>query len=475
MTTKLSIIIPFYNESPTLEEIIDRVRNATLPDGVEREIIVVDDGSTDGSERLYPHIEKLVDHLVVHEENRGKGASIRAGLEKATGDYVVVQDADLEYDPNDFSLLLEPLLKGMADVVYGSRFMSGSARRVLYYWHALANKFLTGFSNLLTNLNLTDMQTCYKMFRRDDLMRMDLREDGFGFEPEVTAKIAQRRLRVFEVGISYAGRTYSEGKKIGTCDALRSVWCLLRYSFFYKPEDVGKETLERLESYAGYSRLIVQQFRPYLGNRVLEFGSGIGSIGRLILDRERLVLSDANESYVEQLENHFGRLRHVVIRKVDIADPPEDLMNESLDTVISSNVLEHIEDDMAALRGAYKLLQPGGRLVILVPAFDRLFSPLDRNLDHHRRYTKRLLTRRLREAGFDVEETWYWNMVGAIGWFVAGRILRQQTITDFNILLHRFIEPISRLVDRIAGKNRPFGLSLIAVARKPEFEEDNSG
>lgn len=477
MSTKssLSIIIPVYNEAPTIEEIVERVRRAPLPDGFDREIIVVDDGSTDGSRRVYQHIMDNIDHLVINEMNIGKGASIRRGLEKATGEFVIVQDADLEYDPNEYSKLLQPILDGKADVVYGSRFMTSSARRVLYFWHAVANRILTGLSNVLTNLNLTDMLTGYKMFRRADLMEMDLQANRFGFEPEVTTKVAQKRLRLYEVSIGYAGRTYNEGKKIGFIDALHCVWCLIRYSLFYKPDDVGRKTLERLESYAGYSRLIKEQFHPYMGDRVLEFGSGIGSIGRLILDRERVVLTDYNEEYVADLKEQFGRLRHVSIHHMDITNPPGDLVDESFDTVISSNVLEHIKDDMAAIRGVYSLLKPGGRLVILVPAFNSLYSPLDKNLEHHRRYTKRMMTRRLREAGFEVEESWYWNMVGAVGWYVAGRIFRQQTITDLNIILHRIIEPVSRLVDDLAGKSRPFGLSLITVARKPDNPEGNSG
>ncbi|MCC5877423.1 MAG: glycosyltransferase [Candidatus Sumerlaeia bacterium] len=475
MSQKLSIIIPVYNESPTIEEVVERVRKAPLPDGFEREIILVDDGSTDGAHRVYKHLGPEIDHLVINEDNLGKGASIRRGLEKATGDFVIVQDADLEYDPGEYIKLLRPILDGKADVVYGSRFMTSSARRVLYFWHALANRILTNLSNVLTNLNLTDMQTCYKMFRRSDLMEMDLQANGFGFEAEVTTRIAHKRLRVYEVSIGYAGRTYSEGKKIGFLDSLHCVWCLIRFSLFYKPDDVGRKTLERLESYAGYSRLILDQFRPHMGDRVLEFGSGMGSIGRLILDRERVVLTDYNEDYVAELKKQFGRLRHVSIHRMDITSPPAELIEETFDTVISSNVLEHIKDDMAALKGVYNLLQPGGRLVILVPAFNTLYSPLDKNLEHYRRYTKRMMTRRLREVGFEVEESWYWNMVGAVGWYVAGRVFRQQTITDFNIILHRFIEPISRLVDSIAGKSRPFGLSLITIARKPDEDHANSG
>lgn len=467
----LSIIVPVYNELPTIGEVLDRVHAAPLPEGVSREVIVVDDGSTDRPERVFDRLADRIDKLVVHDVNRGKGAAVRSGLAEASGDFVVVQDADLEYDPREFALMLRPLLEDKADVVYGSRFAGAAGRRVLYFWHSVANRFLTCLSNVFTNLNLTDLLTCYKMVRRSSLEGITLREDGFGFEAEITAKLVHRRVRFFEIGIGYAGRTYTEGKKVRIRDVFRAVYAIARHSWFYPSEDVGKETLEKLESYSGYARLIMDQFSPYLGDRVLEFGSGIGSLARRVLHKDRVVLTDYTEKYVEELNRHFGRLPHVTIRQMDICTPDADLVEEGFDTVFSSNVLEHIEDDKAALRGVHSLLRPGGRLVILVPAFMTLYSPLDHNLVHYRRYTKRMLVRRLRDAGFDVEETWYWNMVGAVGWFVAGRVFRQQTITDFNIVVHRFIEPISRFVDYIVGRNRPFGLSVIAVARKPSGDE----
>jgi len=230
---KLSVVIPFYNERHTLAEILRRVHAVTLP-GIEKEIILVDDCSQDGSGDLAAELARELSGVVVlrHERNRGKGAALRTGFGRATGDWVLVQDADLEYDPEEYAILLKPILDGKADVVYGSRFMGGSAHRVVYFWHMLGNRFITLWSNMLTNLNLTDVETCYKVFRRELLHRFELREDRFGFEIEITAKLARLRCRIYEVGISYYGRTYEEGKKIGWKDGVRALWCILKYNLF---------------------------------------------------------------------------------------------------------------------------------------------------------------------------------------------------------------------------------------------------
>ncbi|MFM7272975.1 MAG: glycosyltransferase family 2 protein [Gammaproteobacteria bacterium] len=225
---KLSIVIPCYNEQATIASVIEAVRAAP---GGEKEIIVVDDCSTDGSGALLDGaLRERIDHLVHHPVNRGKGAALRSGIARATGDIVIIQDAVLEYDPRQYPQLIEPILQGKADVVYGSRFMGGEPHRVLYFWHRLGNGFLTLLSNMFTNLNLTDMETCYKVFRREIVQSIVIEEDRFGFEPEITAKVAKLRCRVYEVGISYYGRTYEEGKKIGWRDGVRAIWCILKYN-----------------------------------------------------------------------------------------------------------------------------------------------------------------------------------------------------------------------------------------------------
>ncbi len=235
----LSIVIPLYNEAQTIYEVLSKVSGVVLPTEIEREIVVVDDASTDDSCRVVDRFcqsnPKVKLYLIKQDKNYGKGAALRRGIEASKGEFIVIQDADLEYDPNEYCILLQPILDGRADVVYGSRFMGGNPHRILFFWHTIGNKFLTFLSNAMTNLNLTDMETCYKMFRAEVLKEINLKENRFGFEPEVTAKISRvKGIRIYEVGISYYGRTYDEGKKINWKDGIRALWCILKYNIWAK-------------------------------------------------------------------------------------------------------------------------------------------------------------------------------------------------------------------------------------------------
>jgi len=227
---QLSVVIPVFNESATIEQVVNRVNEVSL----KIELVAVDDGSTDRSLEILERLKEAgrIDRLIVHESNQGKGAALKTGFEAASGDIIIVQDADLEYDPSEYRKLLQPILDGKADVVFGSRFMGGEPHRVLYFWHYVGNRLLTILSNMATNLNLSDMETCYKCFRREVLQGLSIQERGFGVEPELTAKVARGGWRVYEVGISYSGRTYAEGKKIGWKDGFRALWCILKYGLF---------------------------------------------------------------------------------------------------------------------------------------------------------------------------------------------------------------------------------------------------
>ncbi len=239
MHQTLSIVIPAYNEGRTIHFILDKIEKVQLPDGWQKEILLVNDCSTDNTEQAILNYTSLHPQLNIqyrkHEVNKGKGAALHTGIKEATGGVIVIQDADLEYDPEEYRILLKPITDGFADVVYGSRFMGGKPHRILFFWHTIGNKFLTFLSNMFTNLNLTDMETCYKMFRADVIKSLDLKEQRFGFEPEVTARVSRYpNVRIYEVGISYYGRTYQEGKKIGWRDGVRAIYCILKYNLWHR-------------------------------------------------------------------------------------------------------------------------------------------------------------------------------------------------------------------------------------------------
>jgi glycosyltransferase involved in cell wall biosynthesis len=459
---KLSVVMPVYNERATVLEAVARVR--AVP--IEKEILIVDDGSTDGTSELLESLRGEPGiRIFRHERNLGKGAAVRRGFSEATGDVLVVQDADLEYDPRDYERLLGPIREGIADVVYGSRFL-GWPRRVMRYRNQVANKFLTFLSNLCTDLNLTDMETGYKMMTAEVARSLRLRSNRFGIEPEITAKVARMGWRVYEVPISYRGRSYWEGKKIGWRDAVAAVGTILRYALVDDEENerAGYRILLRMQKLRRYNAWMWSELEPWVGRRVFEVGAGVGNMTRFLVSRDRVIATDLDPKYLAILRNLFETYRHVTVMPYDLAveDPP--LEGEPVDTVLCLNVLEHISDDEAALVRLRRLLCPGGRLVLLVPALPALYGSLDRALRHHRRYDRGELAGKLARAGFEVERMRFFNLLGVAGWWLNSRVLRRRRFPPIQLSLYDALVPLFRLESRL---DLPLGMSLIAIARRP--------
>ncbi len=463
---KLSVLMPVYNEARTLRTIVGRVLRSSP--GLDLELIAVDDGSTDGSGAILDDLARGDDRIVVvHQANAGKGAAIRAAIERMTGDLAIVQDADLEYDPADYPALLAPILQGHADAVFGSRFASAPQRRVLLYWHSVANHFLTWMTNIFNDINITDMETGYKAVRAELLRKIPLQSSRFGIEPELVTRLAQWGARMYEVPVSYHGRTRAEGKKIGLRDAIEAAWCLFKFRFVdtrFTTHD-GHYALEALRRARRFNRWMFRSLSPFVGRRVLEAGCGIGNLTEQMLDRERLVCVDADPFYVETLGRRYGHLENLCVRAMDLTDRSAyaHLRGERLDTVVCCNVLEHIETDRDVLRSFHDALEPGGRAVILVPAHPWLYSACDRALGHFRRYTREELAGKLTNAGFQVEHIGEFNRLGTFGWGV-NKVLRRADLSPGQLRAYEVLMPVARTLDVLrAGP----GLSLIGAGRKP--------
>ena len=472
---KLSVVVPFYNELRTLPTVIDRLLKVDFGAlGLETELIFVDDGSTDAGRSLLDPLPREDVRVIVHPTNRGKGAAVKTGLEAATGDLLCIQDADLEYDPRDLPALIQPILEGDYDVVYGSRFRGSAAG--LYYTHRVANRLLNLMVNVAFNRYLSDVYTGYKVFTRQAFRGLNL-----------TAHFLRKGLVIFEVPISYRARTYAEGKKIHFKDGFLAAGAVMRYRLRRPPEKTGPAAfgapdepglmraveggatihtlgLEDLATAQRYRRYLFGLLAPYLGPSVLEVGAGLGDFSAQLLDRDRLIVNDNDPICVRALDERFGERPGIEILPADVlklkVEPP-------VDSVVAVNVLERMDDDVAALRSMARTTLPGGRLLLVVPAYPSLAGAYDEALGHQRRYTPDTLRTAVENAGLVPEVVRPVNLLGGLAWWAAVRVGRQARPTPTLVRLYdRLVVPAERALERRLQPR--FGQSILCVAQVPQ-------
>jgi len=484
----LSVLVPVFNEQYLVARSLERLKILNDCEVISHiQVVVVDDGSTDGTPDVLAEFErqqmtpekqngergKINWVFRRHPRNRGKGAAIRTALELATGYVSVVHDADLEYHPRDLARIARVFIDQTADAVYGSRFAGGGVRRALLFRHQLGNKLLTFLCNLISNLNLTDVWTCYKAIRTPLLKSIPLVSNDFGIEPEITIKLSKRGARIFELPISYSGRTYSEGKKIRWRDGLTALWKLIQFGLsdnIYCADEFGSQILVRLSRAPHFNAWMTDTIRPYCGERILEIGSGVGNITRILSPRSHYVATDVNPLYLLTLNSLSAERPYIQAAYCDVTDlcsfPRSDY---SYDTVICLNMIEHVEDDRTALNNIRSVLAVGGRAIILVPQGPRNMGTLDEVLGHRRRYTYDTLAALASDSGFKVSSIIKFNRMGSAAWYLNGKILRRHNFGRLQIWALNVFTPLFRAMEAIL----PFPpLSLIAVLEKPSEAVD---
>ncbi len=479
----LTILVPVYNEQYLVQPSLQRLEILAQSDYLDRvRVVVVNDASTDQTAEVLRSFQESLGEpgktrlewiFQGHTKNQGKGAAIHTALQYADTDLVVIHDADLEYYPEDLLKMIPLFALEDADAVYGSRFLASDFRRVLFFRHSLGNKLLTLLTNIVTDLNLTDMETCYKMVRTELLKSIPLESDRFGFEPEVTIKLAKRDARIFELPIRYSGRTYTEGKKITWKDGLKALGALLKYGIsdrIYVSDEHGSEILARLNRAPRFTKWMADTIRPYLGEHVLEIGAGIGNLTSNLVPRTSYWASDINPQYLDRLNKLRQTRPYLQVRYTD-ASAGETYPDEQFDTIICLNVVEHIKDDVQTLRNIRGSLTKDGRAIILVPNGPELYGSLDEVLGHYRRYTREQLQEVCERAGFRVERVLKFNRIGAPGWWWNGRVLKKRTFGFWQIKLLNTLLPMVRPIDRYL----PFPhLSWIMILRVGEQVQESA-
>ncbi|HZE72840.1 MAG TPA: glycosyltransferase [Pyrinomonadaceae bacterium] len=466
---RLSILVPVYNERHVVETSLKRVLALRHDLISSLELIVVDDQSTDGTWEILKRLASKDCRVVLlrNAHNIGKGAALRRAIERSTGDISIVHDADLEYDPSDIPSLLLPFAKEGADAVFGSRYLSAPYRRALMHRHTTINKFLTSASNWLTDLNLTDLETCYKAVKTDLLKSIPIRSNDFRFEVEITFKLAKRRSRVFEAPIRYLPRTREEGKKIKAWDGVLALISMLYFWLIddlYAEGDYGSRILSGLQHARRLNFWMAQTLLPFMGDRVLEIGAGIGTLTSQFIPRDLYLASDTNPNHIRYLESYSFGKPYLHVLNIDPGEPEHfDGLEEKFDTALMINVLERVGDESRALKNLWSALEPGGRALILVPQHPGLYGTLDQVLERRERYTVLALERALTAAGFRVEKTFDFNRVSVLGWWFNGKLLRRKSISRVQLKILDILMPILSRVDRLWPWS---GLSIICIGVK---------
>jgi glycosyltransferase involved in cell wall biosynthesis len=474
--TSLSVLVPCYNEQYLVGSSLARLRVLEQSPHLDHiEVIVVDDCSRDGTADALVRFRaeedarpgrKIEWKYLKHDTNQGKGTAVRTALAQATCEISVIHDADLEYHPEDLLRIVEVFVKEKADAVFGSRFAGGNARRVLFYQHQLGNELLTFLSNAVTNLNLTDMETCYKAVRTRLFKSIPLVSNDFRIEPELTIKLAKRKVRIFEVPISYSGRTYQEGKKINWRDGFKALAAIAGFALsdhVYADDEHGSQILARLSRAHTFNRWMADTIRPYVGERVLEIGAGIGNLTQTLIPRHQYVASDINPLYLDTLEGLRQGRPYLRVTYTDVTDGATfPTIKDGFDTVVCLNVVEHVKDDKTALENIRKVLSADGRAIILVPQGDWNFGTLDTVLGHERRYSPESLRAVGEAAGMELEKIVEFNRMGTPAWYLNGKLLGREHFGLGQVLTLNAITPMVRKFDQAL----PFpSLSLIAIFR----------
>ena len=499
MGTSLSVLVPAFDEQHLVAASLARLEVLRESPHLERvQVIVVDDSSRDATPEVLrafaaergialspacPAVRRSEGQPEAVERGRGrsggiewvflrhvatggKGAAVRTAIARAECELSVIHDADLEYHPRDLLRIVEVFVEEGADAVFGSRFAGGRARRALLFRHELGNRLLTFLTNLITNVNLTDMETCYKAVRTDLLKSIPIFSNDFRLEPELTIKLAKREARIFEVPIGYSGRTYNEGKKIGWRDGVRALLAMLRFWIsdrVYADDEHGSQILGRLARASRFNAWMADTIRPFCGRRVLEIGSGTGNLTRRLVPRDAYVASDVNPLYLQTLRALTSDRPYLDVTLTDVTKGDSfPRIAGGFDTVVCLNVIEHVDDDLGALANIRSVLAPDGKAIVLVPQGPDLLGTLDEVLGHRRRYTQASLRSAAAASGFEVETILPFNRVGTPAWWLNGKVLRRRHFGLLQIAVLNLLTPLFRLVDRAL----PFQpLSLVAVLR----------